>query len=348
MPNVDALITRRRFVGQAVTASLSAILAACGHEPRGTTIPSTTPAPTRVNVIITPLSTITPVRSIAVGPVDLIGVITAGLTTPVSVTVDAQLNLFVIDNTPRVHKFAPNGQLIVAWGSRGTGDGELSLVDALVLGNNIATDTQGNLYIPDTGNARIQKFTGDGQWLWSGGVRGSAVGQFNYPHGVAVDQHSGWLYVADTNNHRVQVFDTASRSVTAVPTSPSDLPVAVAVDRQGNLLVVDVSAAQIQRFDPAGQRLTTWGSPGTGKGEFSRPLSCALDDHGNLYIADTGNHRIQQFDPTGKFLSQWGSQGTGDGQFQNPCGITIDTHGNIVVADTGNNRVVTFRLRASP
>lgn len=342
-------LTRRRFLCRAAVASVGAILAACGQEPSATTVDPTvsdTPAPTRVIAIATPLPTTTPMRPVAVGPVDLISVLTTGLTTPIGVTVDAQLNLYVIDNLSRLHKFAPNGQLIVEWGRRGSGDGELSLNDALILGNNIATDAQGNVYVPDTGNARIQKFDSNGQILSSWGSRGTADGQLNFPHGVAIEPNGGRVYVADTNNHRVQIFDPVGAFMTILA-MPRDMPVAVTTDEQGNVIVLDPNTPHIQRFDPTGQRLAAWGGPGTGDGEFSRPVSCAVDAHGSIYIADTGNHRIQQFDRTGTFMAQWGEQGRGDGQFQLPSGIAIDRRGDIFVADTGNNRVLKFHQRSS-
>lgn len=320
--------------------SVAAILAACGQEPSATAVAPTvsdTPAPTRVIVIATPLPAATPMRPVAVGPVDLISVLTANLTTPIGVAVDAQLNLYVIDNLSRLHKFAPNGQLTVEWGSRGSGDGELSLNDALILGNNIATDAQGNVYVPDNGN---------GQVLSSWGSRGTADGQLNFPHGVAIEPNGGRVYVADTNNHRVQIFDPVGTFMFML-TIQRDMPVAVTTDDQGNLIVLDPNTPHIQRFDPTGQRLAAWGGPGTGDGEFSRPVSCAVDAHGSIYVADTGNHRIQQFDHAGTFIAQWGEQGRGDGQFQSPSGIAIDRQGGIFVADTGNNRVLKFHQRSS-
>ena len=122
-------------------------------------------------------------------------------------------------------------------------------------------DGGGNVYVVDTSNNRIQKFTGSGAYLAQWGTRGSprwgdisAYGMFYFPEAVAADA-SGHVYVADTFNER------------------------------------------IQKFTSTGAYLTQWGMNGSGDGR-SDPLGVAVDASGNVYVADTGNHRIQKFAPT--------------------------------------------------
>jgi DNA-binding beta-propeller fold protein YncE len=86
--------------------------------------------------------------------------------------------------------------------------------------------------------------------------------------------------------------------------------------------------------------VTTWGSAGTGDGQFSGPLAIALGG-GNVFVLDS-NSRIQKFDNTGTFLTKWGSAGTGDGQFQYPGGVAVDGSGAVFVADSGNDRIQKF------
>jgi hypothetical protein len=92
--------------------------------------------------------------------------------------------------------------------------------------------------------------------------------------------------------------------------------------------------------------VTTWGSTGSGDGEFNLPQRIAVDTNGNVFVTDTaccgGNTRIQKFDNNGTFLTKWGSEGTGDGQFDGPIGIGVDEIGNVFITDTNNNRIQKF------
>ena len=85
------------------------------------------------------------------------------------------------------------------WGTAGSGDGEFNGPSG------IAIDQQDVLYIVDSRNHRVQKFTKDGEFLATWGSLGSAEGQFNAPWGITIDQQ-GDVYVADHKNHRVQKF----------------------------------------------------------------------------------------------------------------------------------------------
>jgi hypothetical protein len=79
---------------------------------------------------------------------------------------------------------------------------------------------------------------------------------------------------------------------------------------------------------------TTWGSPGTGNGQFSEPSDAAVAPNGDVYIADRGNHRIQYFTASGKYLGEWGSLGTGQGKFGNGLvGVAVSPSGRVFALD---------------
>ncbi|HJX61909.1 MAG TPA: NHL repeat-containing protein, partial [Dehalococcoidia bacterium] len=164
---------------------------------------------------------------------------------------------------------------------------------------------EGNLYVADSGNNRVQKFDLDGLFLAEVGGAGSGNGQFNEPWGVAVDAQ-GNVYVADTWNHRIQKFDKDLKYVTQWGSSASDLknpkltdfwgPRDVAVDAQGNVWVADTGTSRVLKFDANGAYLATLGGPGSETGKLSEPVGVEVAANGDVYVADAWNARIQRFD----------------------------------------------------
>jgi uncharacterized protein (TIGR03663 family) len=88
--------------------------------------------------------------------------------------------------------------------------------------------------------------------------------------------------------------------------------------------------------------IATWGTYGSGGGQFNYPKGIAVDGQGYVYVADSYNHRVQVLDANGRVLRQWGSEGSAPGQFQEPWGIAVDQQGNVFVADTWNHRIQKF------
>jgi DNA-binding beta-propeller fold protein YncE len=130
---------------------------------------------------------------------------------PVAVAVDRHGFIYVLDCGHRVLKFSADGECITQWGkddgsdTTGSGDGEFEYP------SDIALDSQGNIYVVDSGNHRIQKFTSNGRFItkWGSnngdGTMGSGDGEFHNPYGIAVDSE-GSVYISDTDNLRIQVF----------------------------------------------------------------------------------------------------------------------------------------------
>ncbi len=162
----------------------------------------------------------------------------------------------------RVQKLNHNGTFLLKWGANGgdgtsgTSDGEFTNVS--MIGIDINNDW---VYVADTGNSRIQKFTIDGTFVTKfGGTVGTGDGEMDNPYGIAVDKF-GFVYVADYGNHRIQKFDW-----------------------NGNFIC---------KFGANGGD----GTSGSAAGEFNQPLGVYVMDDGSIYITDRGNDRIQFFNP---------------------------------------------------
>ena len=232
-------------------------------------------------------------------------------------------------------------EFVHKWGSKGSGDGQFSSPYG------IAVESAGNVYVVDSNNDRIQKFSASGGFLAKWGSKGSGDGQFNYPWGIAVDS-TGNVYVADSYNHRIQKFSASGGFLAkwgsyGISDGQFEFPSGIAVDSVGNVYVAEQSNNRIQKFSASGGFLAKWGSKGSGDGQFSSPWGIAVDSAGNVYVVDCNNNRIQKFSALGEFLAKWGSQGSGDGQFSYQRGIAVDHEGNVYVADSYNNRIQKFK-----
>ena len=222
---------------------------------------------------------------------------------------------------------------------------------------NLAIDKEGNIYVADSGNNRIQKLSPEGQFLRQWGSSGVAPGQFNDPWGIAVDE-KGNVYVADTWNHRIQKFDSEGNFLTSwgyfVNTEgkleqPGGFwgPRAIAIDSEGNLYVADTGNKRIQKFSPEGIFLGQWGGLGNAEGLFDEPVGIAIDPAGNIYVADTWNRRIQKFDENFQFIKEWPIYGWESRSVVNKPYLVASPDGRLFVTDPEFHRVLVFDLEGN-
>ena len=163
-------------------------------------------------------------------------------------------------------------------------------------------------------------------------------------HGIAIDGSDN-IYIATRTN--VVKLDNTGALVTVFGSFGSGdgqfrSPRGIALDRAGNIFVVDSGNHLVQKFDSHGNFLFAFGTFGSDDGQFSDPRGIALDSTGNIFVADRLNHRVQAFDERGNFLFTFGTDGADDGQFRSPHSIALDSAGNIFVADSGNDRMQKF------
>ena len=150
----------------------------------------------------------------------------------------------------------------------------------------IAVDSAGNIFVTDTGNGRVEKFSPNGTFITSIGTKGKGQGQFEAPNGLAIDRF-GDVYVAEVgSNHRVQKL--APDGTFIAEWAPGFYgPRRIAIGPDCAVYVVDQGRTRIVKLSPDGRVLTTWGSAGNGDGQFADPTSVAVDPATNkVYVAD--------------------------------------------------------------
>jgi tripartite motif-containing protein 71 len=303
------------------------------------------------------------------------GVNRGQLDLPRGITRDAQGNFYVVDTQNlRIQKFDKDGKWLAMFGSRGTGDGQFSQLNETGEGTGpggVAVDGAGSIYVADTWNHRIQKFDKDGKFMvaWGGFVnladanydsapnRNSA---FYGPRGIAIGPSDGNVYVTDTGNKRVLVFDPNGKSLRQFGSEvtsqlgqdypynkPGELnePIGIAVDKDGNVYVADTHNQRIQKFDKDGKPVAQWPlqSPMWNPGPYLEPF-LSVDGAGNVYATAPSGKTVLKFGPDGKVLGQKNSDGKTT--LQLPTGVWADPDGTVYVVDTNGHAVL--KLGAIP
>ncbi|MCK4803922.1 MAG: VWA domain-containing protein [Spirochaetes bacterium] len=268
------------------------------------------------------------------------------LSAPFGIAGGPRGNIYVVDNANnRIQKFDSSGNFITRWGGlkrrrhEGESDGKFYKLEG------VAVDSNGYVYVTDTGNNRIQKFDSSGNFITKWGFQGQRKGGFRSPSAIAVDS-KGYVYVADVGNNRIQKFDSDGNFITLWGTRGTgagqfNIPSGVAIDAYRNIYVADFGNRRVQIFESDGTYITQWSIKGRGKGDVV-PAGIEVDSSGNVYIADTFGKQIQKFDNDGNFISGWGSFGKEDGRFNSLTGIALDSRGNIYAADANNHRIQKF------
>ena len=242
------------------------------------------------------------------------------LNRPSGIAVDKKGNIFITDcSSDRVYKFSSSYSLIKSWGGRGEIYMDSEEDDIKKLNGKfdcpygITVDNDGNLFVTDLYNKRIQKFTNNGKFIkafgketdpQSGGEilegrRGSADKvTFRFPTSIAYGNEK--IFITDTLNNRVQVFSTDGDYIKTIggPDTPSvrlDSPSTVATDKDGNIYIGSFKKNNIFVLDKHYVRKTYFGNKGIGQMEFQGVSSIDVDDEGSIYVADYLNHRVKKF-----------------------------------------------------
>ena len=247
------------------------------------------------------------------------------------------------------------------WGEAGEAGGKFKYPSA------DAIDPNGNVWVTDYNNNRIEEFSSTGTFLRAmgfdvkeggeskyeictsgckAGLAGSGNGQFSGPRGIAISP-SGNIYVVDQGNNRVEEFNSSFAFVGAFGKKGTELgefqsPVSVAISPNQAVWVGDYGNNRVDEFTEAGAFIGSFGTVGEGAGQFKGPYGIAFSE-GNAYVVDQGNNRVEEFSLSGQYIRAFGSKGSGAGQFETPYGIATEpVSGDLYVDDWTHGRFEEF------
>ncbi|RKZ65510.1 MAG: hypothetical protein DRQ48_11565, partial [Gammaproteobacteria bacterium] len=274
---------------------------------------------------------------------------------PKGVAIDPNTNdIYVADTwNQKIKKFSDQGVFLSEYGTT------LSVTnheDTINFPSQIAIDSSSNLWLLNGGvhypgdpenwsDKYVREFDKSGNFLSAFGYPGFN-GQIN---GLLLNDAANEIYVADTNNNKIVVFDFGGnfkREFGSPGAGPGNFirPGSMALDNN-ILYVVDSGNNRIQKLDTNGNNIDQF-SASFG---FTSQSSIDIDDFGHIYVADTNNHRIQVFDLNGNYITELGAGrgGHGNGIFLLPTGLTV--RGNtLVIADTNDFQVEVYNITPLP
>jgi DNA-binding beta-propeller fold protein YncE len=230
---------------------------------------------------------------------------------PVGVAIDkGTSNVYVVDRlNDRLVVLNGSGGLVKVLGKAGAGAGDLEEPVG------VAIDANGNVWVVDNGNSRIDEFKHNGEFV----------------------QAMGWG--VSNGEAKLETCTTTCRAGLSGP-GAGELsgPTWIAISG-GDLYVSDSSNARVEEYGEKHEYLRTIGARGSGNGQFGYPAGLAVNAAGDLYVVDSADGRVDEFNPTGALLTTFGTQGSGAEQFFEPEGLALNSAGTIYAVDSSNDRV---------
>ncbi len=211
----------------------------------------------------------------------------------------------------------------------------------------IVVDQENNLYVLDRRSASIYVFDRFEKYLRSIKLGPLSISS---PVAMAIDRKSERIYVADATSRAVFGLGLDGRYLNKIGAGQFNLPVSVAVNSLGQLIIADAFDVQVKIFDSDGMLLRNFGQRGDGAGDFQLIKSVAVDSEDNIYVVDGRMHNISIFNQRGELLLVLGgyyavslSGKVAPGGFSVPIGMDIDANDKIYVVDQLNARVQVFQ-----
>jgi DNA-binding beta-propeller fold protein YncE len=284
-----------------------------------------------------------------------------GLSAPRAIATGQNEDIYVADSrNNRILHIAADGSLLHEWGTFADIAGGNAPLGTFFEPWGVAVGPDGSVYVSDTWNHRVQKFSEDGKPITSWGQYGQPFPEdpasksfFWGPRGIAVDAQ-GHVFVADTGNKRIAVFDEEGNYITefgmaGLDPGQFDEPVGVAVANDGTVYVTDTWNQRVQSFLPNEDGtiyapLQQWDvNAWFGQSLENKPFIAVSEDK-HVFITDPEGFRVIEFTENGEFVRTWGDFGVGQDEIGLAAGVAVDPEGFIWVTDAGNNRILRYTL----
>lgn len=268
-------------------------------------------------------------------------------TFPKDVAIASNGNIFVSSqNSQRIQIFNSSGNWVSSWGEQGTDAWQF------LAPRYLGFDSSGNLLVTDAYLKSIQKYSANGTYISALRNSGNIGGKLTNPESVAYDS-TGNLYVLDNGawSVSIQKFTNAGTYITTIAEVADIGEASYHLSIKADKIYVSYLTG-VKVFDTSGTMLLSFGTAGSGDGEFNEARGIDADSAGNIYVCDMFNSRVQKFSSDGTFLAKWGTSGTGEGEFGWPTVMFIDETDTIYIGDneddegteqiSGNTRVQVF------
>jgi DNA-binding beta-propeller fold protein YncE len=267
--------------------------------------------------------------------------------------------IYVADSKDnQIKQFTTGGTLLNNWGAFG------SLTDESALGGtfyepwDVAVAPDGSVYVADTWNHRIQKFTSDGIFItmWGYFAQGDSSQGYWGPRSLTIDT-DGNVYFSDTGNKRIVVFDKDGNFLAQFGGSGTSYgqfnePVGIALDENNQLYIADTWNHRVQVLVPdlelnTSTTLMSWDVDGWfGESTDNKPY-IAVSAQGNIFVSDPEGSLILEYSSAGELLHVWDLRGVVDDEIVMPVDIEFSTDGTMWVSDATNNMIYGYTLPAN-
>jgi len=225
---------------------------------------------------------------------------------------------------------------LTSWGEKG--EGEIQFNEP----NGISVSPEGNIYIADTGNQRIQKISHYGEFIKAVGGFGWGMEEFDKP--ISLCAVNGLdVFVADYNNHRIERYDKDLNYLASFTTEnvteelQMGYPLDVDISNQGELFCIDSDNGRILKLNLQGEPQLSFGDYDAGRGRLYKPMKMCIFENSSLYISDLEKQVIIVFDIYGNYIFQFGSD-----KLHAPHGVAFIDSEYLLVTDLKQKIVFLF------